>query len=49
MEKYNVEKEDLKWMVDNSVYPDQGYYILTQDERKNDYRQRNADTFSSGN
>ena len=38
MEKYNVEKEGLKWIVDYSVYPEQGYYILTQDERKNDYR-----------
>lgn len=38
MEKYNVEKEGLKWIVDYSVYPEQGYYILKQYERKNDYR-----------
>ena len=34
MEKYNVEKEGLKWVVDYSVYPEQGYYILIQDDTK---------------
>ena len=26
-EKYSIEKEGYKWVVDYSVYPEQGYYI----------------------
>ena len=27
MERYNIEKDGFVWVVDNSIYPEQGYYI----------------------
>ena len=35
MEKYDSKEEGLEWVTDYSVYPEDGYYILATEDRRN--------------